>query len=266
MGDKPGRKAGAFTSRREGSSAGNRNAWEVAFAEWEGFRTVAFFDHLILDEEKWTDLQEDDAFIETGPEGVENLLHEIVSSLVPEFGRMVIFTLIAAEWPLAKPDDVSRLSWIFSRPRTKMKLVLERRYRELGFQHEFVARYFVWLSFRKNPAHLKNYLWRLGRMPNDLPDMAFIPIEQGEVDFNGYAKYRALLGRFHDLRVEEIDINETRRMFDGMHGVIYALDGHIYYTTTRESMDELKARAREFAKRYNLTLAEDLVPVGLRGV
>jgi hypothetical protein len=266
MGDKPGRKAGAFTSRRDGSPAENRNAWEVGFAEWEGFRTAAFFDHLMVDDEKWTDLQEDDAFTETGPEGVEDLLHEIVSSLVPEFGRMVVFTLIAAEWPLQKPDDVSRPRWIFSRPRTKMRWVLERRYRDLGFQHEFVARYFVWLSFRKNPAHLKNFLWRLGRMPNDLPDMAFIPIEQGEVDFNEYAMCRALLGRFHDLRVEEIDIAETRKMFDRMHGVIYALDGHIYYTTTRESMDALKTRAKKLAERYKLTLAEDLIPIGLRGV
>ncbi|MHC4660378.1 MAG: hypothetical protein ACYS8W_01695 [Planctomycetota bacterium] len=256
----------AFTEQKEGSPARNANVWEVAFAEWEGFRTAAFYDHFIIDEERWTDLEEAPAFSESGREGVEELLHEVIASLIPEFGRAVIFTPISAEYPLPKPEDVSRFRWVFSMPRTKMRWVLERRYRERGVQFEFVGRYFQWLSFRENQTLLRDYFWRLGRMPDDVPDMMFVPEDSAEPDLGRYVMYRALIGRFYDLRVPEIDMEKTREMFRKMRGVVYALDGHIFYTTTRESLDELKSRAAVLASQFNLKVAEDLVPIGLRGV
>ena len=129
----------------------------------------------------------------------------------------------------------------------------------------FVGRYFQWLGFRANQPLLRDYFWRLGRMPDNVPDMLFIPEDGSEPDFEQYSLYRALLGRFHDLRVGEIDIGETRSMFGKMRGIVYAIDGHIYYTTTRESLEELESRAAELAGRFGLRISKDLLPVGLRG-
>jgi len=253
-----------FSYRKEGSAAVNRGVWEVAFADGGGVRTAAFFDHLIIDEERFTDLEEAEAFRETGREGVETLLREIVASLIPDFGRTVILTLTAAEWPLKKPDGVSPLRWFFSRPRTKIKFVLERQYREAGIAHRFVGRYFVWLSFRKNENLLKSYFWRLGRMPGDVPDVLFLPLDSGEPDFGEYEKHRALIERLHNPRRGEIDAGELKQMLEKMLGVIYALDGHIYYTTARESLDDLKRRADSLAARHNLKVAADLIPAALQ--
>lgn len=257
-----------WTYLKLGSKEENEKAWQVGFFEEKGLTIVGCFDHILINNQETTGLTEGDGPLEQDSFEDDRLLTDAIKALIPD--DTYIYSVILphsiktdlANGNFIRPPGFSLVKWIFAPRYKKWKIICWEKIVKDGVHViSFLDEDFgcILLGFDKEKKWIDSYFQRFGDEPDAIPDLLYLSYKPFDAD--SLKKEINLSFLYDNLYYQRCENFSRRYEFENlMHnfwGVLWSLDGHIYFASHNSSRDEMVHNLDAIAQKYDLTIAKD---------
>lgn len=235
--------------------------WQVGFYEKNDMTFVGVFDHLLKDDQHTVGLEDSGGFSDGS---MEQIMLETVNVLVGH--DCFIYGYVLPEqtdfW-LRKPESVSLAIWLLSSRKKKFSMVVAKQTADDGI--DLLAspdsKWFITVKFGKRTDLLSKYFARLGCNPDEKPDILYLSSKDIDSELKNSTQKKILgsipLGNFSRLNTHEWD--EWEKLTTAFHGILWAIDGHVYFVTKHDNKEELMEKIYHVAHKFGLRVASNHV-------
>lgn len=246
-----------WTHLDENSTAHNNNVWQVGIYEVEGITFAGIFDHLLVDDEHTLGLEEG---LHMEFEKVSNLMIEVAKNLIPENSYIYADLIVRlSNNENQRPSHISTLRWLVSSPKKKFEETLRQNLSEDNIEvlNSLDNSGYITLGLSHNKGLLNKYYTRLGSDPDESPDILLLAAGEVNVDKIADAAFVREMGRKSISRLTKEDLHKWHEILSVFSGILFAVDGHIYFATRQKSKEEVLSSIESISKQNGLIISKN---------
>lgn len=237
------------------------SVWQVGFYERNGITFVGVFDHLLKDDQHTVGLDEGGGFSD---EIKQQIMLETVDVLIGHDHLIYGYVLLEqTDFWLRRPESVSLATWLLSLRKKKFSMVVAKQTfdDDIRLLAPPDSQWFITVKFDKRTDLLNKYFARLGCNPDQKPDILYVSSENIDSQLENCTKKNLLrqvsLKNFSKLNVFEW--KELEKLITAFHGILWAIDGHIYFATKHGNKENLIKKIQSVADKFGLKVTSNHV-------
>jgi len=252
-----------WTSNKGQCHKYNDLVWQVGYYEKDNIKFLGIFNHILLTDQQTVGFEESG---QISDKITEKIMIDSAKALVGVEKNIYGHLLLNGKSFIRKrPENISLVRWLVSSRKNKFYAVVNNQVFRDGVEVLSApdSQWFVTIKLGKQVELLNKYFERLGRNPDQEPDILCMTSKNANKEFLEFVQTKFIKSlskkKFSEFSSEDFwQFNEILKIFPE---ILWAIDGHIFFATQQSNKEELFNKVQKVADNYQLKIVHNHVLV-----